>query len=186
LNLKLINEIVNALQEKHPDLKAQNDTLLAREHGVHGHDIDLLQNTYSVDSAIVPFDQPVFAYYKAKDRISSFIFWCERAEPVWLTFTYRCRQYTGKQPILASVQGVVMATIPSSTSWKTVTIAAEFLRPGINRVDIEWPMPEWDLSTWKDQIAQLLEGGQFTGIHPVYGEIHRLQASVTAPEHRAP
>jgi hypothetical protein len=180
LNERLIGEMTQLLEADLPGVRAIS-CLLDREHGVQHRVADLLNKKYSSDSFIRALDTQKYGYYKAHDRCSRFALVCDAREPVELTVTYRCPPgLIAEERIAILVQGVRVDRISLSLSWTTVRliIPAAILREGINSIEIVWPMPQWDLASWKDEIAQRLESGEFADVNPVFGELFRLEASV--------
>ena len=178
LNPPLVEQVLGAIDRQHPHLRSRTESHLAREHGVDERDVDLLSKSYSARSYHVSPDESEYAYYRADHRRSEFRLVCNRPLPVRLTLTYRTR-HSGGQPIVVRVNELPIGSLPTSNSWTTAGLAApaEVLRAGINSVEIDWPTPEWDLATWKEQLADDLEAARIGGLVPIHGEIHTLRAS---------
>ncbi len=58
----------------------------------------------------------------------------------------------------------------------TITLGREHLREGINRLTLEWPLPPSEGDVAIGETVRRLEQGIPADLHPVFGELFRLQA----------
>ena len=71
-----------------------------------------------------------------------------------------------------------IASFPVGNRWtrQTLVVPAHRLRPGLNRLRLAFPPPSQGGASALAQIAQALELGVGTAIHPCFGEVFRLVA----------
>jgi hypothetical protein len=190
LNVTLIDAMVGSLHEIRPEHQPRVERLLTQEHAVDGRPLDLLRDTYAVDSFLVPFARKRFGYHRAGAPVSSFRF--VRADAVAapdggdlrLTMTCRCRHASTDQPVTVTVavNGVRVCAELSARRWSmlTVDLPSVLLRPGINSLEIHWPLPALDLDAWRASVIEQIEDGQYVDLDPPWGEIHQLSMAACA------
>lgn len=185
LNPMLMEAVAGALDALHPhapSTQAAMEMLLRAEHGVDDRIIDLLNKAYSSDSYLTPLNPSNHAFYRANSGVSRFQMICKQPRAVRLDLTYRTRRCVTNQHVTVRVHNTDIGQLPVSSTWTTanILVPVEVLRSGINTVEIQWPAPEWDVATWKIQVAEGLQNARAVDVSPVYGEIHAFQAAVVA------
>ena len=179
LNVRLIEQLRAALQASTPASHTNAEALLLAEHAVDIRDIDLLRKTYSVTSFHTLPNDSACAFYKACSPICTFRLVCRRPSSLRLTITYRQRGNTDLPGPRLSIGDQMVGELPPAKIWNTaeLLVSAELLRPGVNVIEITWPVPDWDVVRWKTIAADALEAAVLPDINPIYGDIHRLQVS---------
>jgi hypothetical protein len=179
VNLPLVFEIAKILEKIIPSQKQDSLSRLVEQHGVEERCVDLLGRAYSISSNSISLDYFDYAYYKGCERASRFKLICKSKLVVRLMITYRCRQRASDEPIIVRIDGVDIADLPASTVWHkcTILVPAERIQRGVNLIEIQWPAVDWNVSVWRDDIAEHFERGELIGIAPVFGEIYELSAA---------
>jgi hypothetical protein len=75
-----------------------------------------------------------------------------------------------------AVNGEEVGALEAAERWrrKTLFIPRRFLKPGLNRLTLHWPLPETDGATALEAALQRLEQGLAADLFPVFGEIFSL------------
>lgn len=154
------------------------EALLSDEHGVDGCEVNLLTAVYSYDSYLQPLNQSGRAYYRASGPISRFKLVSKKPDVLRLRLTCRQRSDSSQRPIVIRIGGRDVGEALLTQTWASFAfiIPSEVLSPGINILEIHWPVPTWNLEVWKEKVASDLEFARGAEVCPVYGDIHSLFA----------
>ena len=179
LNTKLVNEIVDALEEVGIATRSHIERLIIKEHGVKNRSVDLANTLYSTHSYLrflVDF-RPEF--YKATERSTTFLLVCDKPVRLNFSLTMKVPNASVDQTISLRLNGTPIAEVAASDRWTTSTCAttASLVHPGLNEVEIGWPMPVWSHEKQREHVADCLEAGELVEITPMFGLIHSLRVS---------
>jgi hypothetical protein len=116
---------------------------------------------------------PGRCHHQATARHSSLAYALDQPTGGTLELTYRmpCGTPDGKAEI--AVNGSAVGELPSRPGWTdaTLRIHARFTRPGVNRIDIRWPVPAPDAAALLAADAAALARGELPFMLPVFGEL---------------
>lgn len=86
---------------------------------------------------------------------------------------------SANQMISLRLNGTPVAEIPATNRWTTSTFSApaQLVHPGLNHVEIGWPLPEWSVEEQKERVAECLEAGEVVEITPMFGLVHSFRVS---------
>ncbi|HEX2269947.1 MAG TPA: hypothetical protein VHH35_10445 [Pyrinomonadaceae bacterium] len=179
LNTNLVTAVVDALEEIGIPARSDTDRLIVREHGVRNSAVNLVHPLYSTRSFarfLVDF-RPQF--YKASARKTSFPLVCDKPEPLNFSVTLKVPNVSANQTISLRLNGSLVAEIAATGNWATATCCApaELVRPGLNQVEIDWPMPAWSHEKQRERVAECLEAGDLVEVTPMFGLIHSFRVS---------
>jgi hypothetical protein len=179
VNTKLVSEIGGALEEVGMPARAQIERLIIKEHSVKNRTVNLANKLYSTRSysRFLADFRPEF--YKATERNTSFLLVCDQPEPLKFSLTMKVPHVSVNQTISLRVNGSLVAEVAASDRWTTATCSApaELVHPGLNQVEIGWPLPVWSHEKWREQVADCLEAGDLIEIIPMFGLIHSFRVS---------
>lgn len=137
---------------------------------------DLLAGPHC-DGQPLPNYTPARRHHQATAQVSTLHFALDTARPATLRLTYRMADTpAGAAQVL--VNGVALAALPVRPRWTDVTlqIPAALTRPGVNRVQLRWPVPapasrETGATGRRENDAAALARGQFPYVLPIFGEL---------------
>lgn len=177
LNPRLVTAITDVLEEFGIPARSQTERLIIQEHGVENGAVNLVDSIYShVSHAEFLVDRRQ-EFYKASARNSSFLLVCGKPEPLNFSVTLKVPHVSENQTISLRLNGSQVAEIAATCCWRTTTCSAPagLVHPGVNQVEIGWPMPEWPIE--KERMADCLEAGELVEITPMFGLIHSFRVS---------
>lgn len=189
LNLKLVSAISDALEAAGIPTRSHMERLIIKEHGVENSAVNLVSTLYSTGSyaRCVLDHRPEF--YKATARNTTFPLVCNKPEPLNFALTMKVPNVSAEQTISLRLNGTPVAEIPASDRWTTTAFSApaQLVQPGLNQVEIGWPLPVWSVEEQKERVAECLEAGEVVEITPMFGLVHsfRVSAEQTLSPRRA-
>jgi hypothetical protein len=88
---------------------------------------------------------------------------------------------SANQTISLRLNGSVVAEVAATDRWTTTTfsVPASLVHPGLNQVEIGWPMPVWSDTKHRERVAECLEAGEVVEITPMFGLIHSFRVLAT-------
>jgi hypothetical protein len=117
------------------------------------------------------------AFYQATAHRSVFSFAARGPAGAGLSLCYRM---PGPARVAATVavNGQDIGTLPASPRWATASLGCPpgAILPGVNRLSIDWPVPEVTDGHRQAGDASAMARGEFPYVLPVYGEL--FEASV--------
>jgi hypothetical protein len=173
----LLEAIVEAVEHAGTPARARIDGILRTEHGRAAR-FDLLDPRYYArtfrERTGYGLGQ-VRGYFRALDRVSQFVLVRDQVETMSLRLT--CRVPAGDGEVRLRVNGSGVAVVTGTRRWHThaVEVTSDLLHPGMNRVEIVWPLldPPEELI---EQDARRIERGEYPDVLPAFGEIHAFLA----------
>lgn len=179
LNTNLITEIGAALEEAGIPTRSHVERLIMKEHGVKNRPVNLASTLYSTRSYSRFLVDLRPEFYKATERNTTFLLVCDKPEPLNFSLTMKVPNVNAPQTISLRVNGTPVADIAATDRWTTSTCSAPagLLHPGLNQVEISWPMPVWSDEKQKERVADCLEAGELVEIIPMFGLIHSFRVS---------
>lgn len=179
LNPKLVTAMVDELEEIGIPARSDMERLLIQEHGVNNRAVNLVDTLYSTGSysRFLVDRRPEF--YKATTRTTTFPLVCDKSEPLNFSVTLKMPHVSGSQPISLRLNGRLVTEIAATDRWATTACSAPagLVHPGVNQVEIDWPMPVWSDEKQKERVANSLEAGELVEITPLFGLIHSFRVS---------
>lgn len=118
-------------------------------------------------------------YYRAYWRESKFLFVAKSGHELTLTLTCRLPYRAVERGVATlNINGEGQQSLMVSGDWETwdFTIPGEFLKDGVNEVDIHWPMPEFHEKKNLEVAAGQLLDGTPPDLYCIFGEIHSFTA----------
>ena len=178
LNTKLVNAIGDALEENGVPARSQIERLIIKEHGVK-NTVNLVNPLYSTRSYLRLFVDYRPEFHKATARNTTFLLVCDKPEPLKFSITTKVPNVSASETISLRLNGTPVAEIAATDRWTTSTCIASagLVHPGLNQVEIRWPMPVWSHEKQKEYVADCLEAGELVEITPMFGLIHSLRVS---------
>ena len=185
LNTTLVAAMVDGLEEFGISTRSTLENLITKEHAVQNRDINLVHSLYSTGSYSRPLVDHRPEFYQATATKTTFPFVCDKPEPLNFELTMKVPDSAPDQTISFRVNGALLVAVPAPDRWTTRTISApaNLLRPGLNEVEISWPMTAWSHEKQRAHIAECLEAGTSAEITPIFGQIHSFRVS---PEQNGP
>ena len=178
LNTNLVNAIGDALEEIGVPARPQIERLIIKEHGVK-NTVNLVNTLYSTRSYLRLFVDFRPEFYKATARNTTFLLVCDKPEPLKFSITTKVPNVSASETISLRLNGTPIAEIAATDRWTTSTCLASagLIHPGLNQVELRWPMPVWSHEKQKQHVADCLEAGELVEITPMFGLIHSLRVS---------
>jgi hypothetical protein len=177
LNPNLVAAMVEALEEVGIPARSDVERLLINEHGVKNRAVDLVNKIYSTGSysRFLVDQRPEF--YKATARTTIFPLVCDKPEPLNFSVTMKVPHASANQTISLRLNGSFVTEIAATDRWTTTacSVPAGLVHPGVNQVEIGWPIPVWSVEKEKERIADRLEAGEVGEITPMFGLIHSFR-----------
>jgi hypothetical protein len=180
LNTQLVDEIGKALEAVGIPTRSHTERLIIKEHGIKNGTVNLANTLYSTRSYLRLFVDFRPEFYKATARNTTFLLVCDKPEPLNFSLTMKVPNVNGaNQMISLSLNGSLVAEISATDRWITSSCSAPagLLHPGINEVEIGWPMPRWSHEKQREHVADCLEAGELVEITPMFGLIHSFRVS---------
>jgi hypothetical protein len=179
LNPRLVNAMADALEEIGIPVRSDIERLTIKEHGVENRAVNLVDPLYSIGSysRLLVDRRPEF--YKATARSTTFPLVCGKPEPLNFSVTMKVPHVSANQTISLRLNGSLVAEVAATDHWATTACSAPagLVHPGVNEVEIDWPMPAWSVERQKEHVADCLEAGQLVEITPMFGLIHSFRVS---------
>lgn len=187
LNTKLIAAVSEGLEEFGIPTHALVKDLIIREHGVKDKAVNLVHNLYSTGSFARSLVDLRPGFFKATARNTTFPLVCDKPESLSFALTTKVPAANSEQTIALRVNGSHVADIPATDRWTTSTFStpAGLVHPGLNQVEIDWPMPVWSVEKQREQVAECFEAGEVVEITPMFGLIHSFRVWTNAGQHLA-
>jgi hypothetical protein len=195
LDAGMIQAILTALAEWEPMwAEAALDKLV--ENGALGREtISLLNPYYDADPLRRPFpeliptpDMTGWGIYRAVWPVSRFCFVMTGSAEITLDICARLVSSTNQDSrveLLVNRKRVGEVAVGLSWQRQEVVVDSRFIQRGLNELAVRWPFPAVDKEVvWRKVIGRL-EQGFDTTIHPVFGEIERLQIQRPLPSKSA-
>jgi hypothetical protein len=179
LNVKLVTALGDVLEEVGVPARSRIERLIVKEHGVNNRIINLASTFYSATSYCRFLVDMRPEYYRATARNSAFTLVCDQPEPLKFAITVKVPNLAGDKTISLRLNGNPIAEIAVTDRWTTATCSAPagLVRPGVNQVEVGWPMPEWSDEQQKEHVADCLEAGERVEITPMFGLIHSFRVT---------
>ena len=179
LNLKLVSAISDALEDVGIPTRSHMERLIIKEHGVENSAVNLVSTLYATGSyaRCVLDHRPEF--YKATARNTTFPLVCNKPEELNFALTMKVPNVSAEQTISLRLNGTPVAEIQATDRWTTATFSApaQLVQPGLNQVEIGWPLPVWSVEKQKERVAECLEAGEVVEITPMFGLVHSFRVS---------
>jgi hypothetical protein len=177
LNTNLVTEISNALEEVAIPTRSHIERLIVKEHSVKNRTVNLASTLYSIRSYSRFLVDLRPEFYKATERNTTFLLVCDKPEPLNFSLTMKVPNVSANKTISLRLNGTPIAEFAATDRWSTSTCStpAALVHPGLNQVEINWPMPMWSDEKQKERIADSLEAGELVEIIPMFGLIHSFR-----------
>jgi carbamoyltransferase len=97
--------------------------------------------------------------------------------PLNFSVTMKVPNVSANQTISLRLNDSLVAEVAATGRWttKTCSAPARLVHPGVNQVEIGWPMPVWSVEKQKERVADCLEAGELIEITPMFGLIHSFR-----------
>lgn len=179
LNTKLVTAVGDALEEFGIPTRSHIERLIIKEHGVKNGAVNLVNTLYSTGSFARCLMDHRPEFYKATARHTTFPLVCDKPEPLNFSLTMKVPNVSANQTISLHLNGSLVAEFPATDRWTTSTFSApaRLVHPGLNQVEIGWPMPVWSDEKQRERVAECLEAGEVVEITPMFGLIHSFRVS---------
>lgn len=181
LNTALMTELADALEGAGVQGRSFVEALLRKEHAVGPRGVSLLDRAYSTVSFVSTITDTRPGFYKAPTTSSHFRLVCgDTSHAVTFLLSLRVRGAAAGQVVSVWVNGVRVYELAATESWTTATFSAPatLLHPGLNHIEIRWPIPRWSCEEWKNRVAERFEAGEASDVVPIFGEIHSFRVSL--------
>lgn len=177
LNTDLINAVGDVLEEFGIHTRAVMERLMIKEHGVKSGGVNLVNTLYSTGSFSRSLVDPRPQFYKATARNTTFPLVCDKPESLNFSLTMKVPNVSANQTISLRLNGSLVAEVPATDRWTTSTFStpARLVHPGLNWVEIGWPMPVWSDKKQRERVTECLEAGEVVEITPMFGLIHSFR-----------
>ena len=179
LNPRLVNVMVDELEEVGIPARSDIERLLIQEHCVNNRAVNLVDTLYSTGSysRFLVDRRPEF--YRATTRTTTFPLVCDKSEPLNFSVTLKVPHVRASQTISLRLNGSLVTEIAATDRWTTTACSAPagLVHHGVNQVEIDWPMPVWSDEKQKERIANSLVAGELVEITPLFGLIHSFRVS---------
>ncbi len=176
----LLPAIVEALEDNGIPSAAFLDELRQEERSLSGRPSDLLDHYYRASWADLDWlESPTpFRFRRAHAPISRYPWVCRASREVTFELTCRRGDASGPAEFQALVNGAPVAHLSFGPKWSTQRFhaPADMVRPGVNWLEIHWPV---DLSKGAEaieHIARELEHDRVVPLRPVFAELSSLRA----------
>lgn len=182
LNTNLITAVSDVLEEFGIPTRGLTERLIIKEHGVKNGGVNLVNTLYSTGSFARPLVDSQPQFYKATSRKTTFPILCEKPESLNFSLTMKVPNVSADQTISVRLNGSVVVELPATGRWTTSAFStpARLVHPGLNQVEIGWPMPVWSDKNQRERVAECLEAGEVVEITPMFGLIHSFTCSRSA------
>lgn len=176
LDADLIEVLLRVLNRPAPPALLEN-------HGVRPEGIDLADPFYHWEplerfypEVMDLEDLPKRGTFRAPWPESSFCLIVDRPREVRIELTARL-PFQEEGEVTPVVNGTRLKPLYLDEEWRKndFTVPAALLHPGLNRLTLEWPLPEIDAEPFELEIERL-EVGIAADLHPVFGEVFSLIA----------
>jgi hypothetical protein len=189
LNTNLLTAVGDVLEEVGIPTRSLVKDLIIKEHGVQNRAVNLVNTLYSTGSYFRSLVDRRPEFYKATTRNTTFPLVCDKPEPLNFSITMKVPNVSANQAISLRLNGKLVAEIAATDRWKTSTCSApaRLVHPGINQVEIGWPIPVWSDEKQRKRVADCLEAMEVIDITPMFGLIHSFRVSTerSASPHKA-
>jgi hypothetical protein len=177
LNPRLVTAMADALEEIGIPVRSDIERLIIKEHSVGNRVVNLVDSLYSIGSHSRFLVDRRQDFYKATTRTTTLPLVCEKPEPLNFSVTMKVPDASANQTISLRLNGSLVAEIPATERWTTTSFSAPagLAHPGVNQVEIDWPMPAWSGEKQRAHVADCLEAGELVEITPLFGLIHSLR-----------
>jgi hypothetical protein len=174
----LVDAVADALEAVGVPAREEVAKILRSEHG-RAPRVDLLDPRYRATTFRGRDGYslgPQRAYHRALDLVSRFFLIRDDSEPLLLRVTARLP--AGEGDVHARVNGSTVATFAAGREWRNaeISVPADAVRPGLNRVDLRWPLLAPPSAKLLEKDARRLERGLYPEVLPAYGEVHAFTA----------
>jgi hypothetical protein len=189
LDAEMIQAILTALAERDPLwAEAALKSLVQNAALSRGNPVSLLDPYYDAEPLrrffpeVIPTpDLTGWALYRAAWPVSRFCFvMAGPADVVLETSTRLVTPAPQNSPAQLEMNSRQIGEIPVGLGWsgQRIVVDGRYLRRGLNELAICWPFPVVEKEAkWQETIGRLEKG--FDGhLHPVFGEIERLQIQI--------
>ena len=189
LNTNLIAEIGDALEAVGIPTRSHTERLIIKEHSVKNKAVNLASTLYSTRSYSRFLVDLRPEFYKGTERNTTFLLVCDKPENLNFSLTMKVPNVNGvNQTISLRLNGSPLGEITATDHWTTSihSAPAALVHPGLNEVEIGWPMPVWSHEKQREHVADCLEAGELREIIPMFGLIHsfRVSAERSASPHQ--
>jgi hypothetical protein len=118
-------------------------------------------------------------YASAFSRISNFVFFGEKGQPVRLKLTCRVPSPSANSVVAIEVNGHSVAQESATGAWQNLeaTVPGQFVLEGMNEIAIVWPDGDRDSKVLLEKAAEALVARRLPYFHEIFAEIHSLTAS---------
>jgi hypothetical protein len=153
-------------------LRACLEEVLERTPSTTPRTADLLATAFS-EGHRAPNLTPGRAFHTATARRSRLAFGVTRPAGSLVDLIYRGKAAGGPGATVA-VNGKLVGTLPPAASWTParLEIPATVLRPGVNWLSIDWPIPDIDAERALAADCSAMARGEFPFMLPVFGELY--------------
>jgi hypothetical protein len=180
LALTAIDALVEALAASGVDVREMTTNRLISE---YGGAVNLLESNCLFDAMDLDRTwRERDAYFRARQRKTVFGFVSDGERPVQVHITYRSGSKAPGSVVHLLVNGAAVAALEGAAAWRDASIdfPKTLLRPGLNRVEILWPVPEANSRDSLAERVEALRASELADVYPIFGEIHHLFASPVA------
>lgn len=179
LNTTLINALAEGLEEFGVPTRDALESLLVKEHAAGERAVNLAHKLYSTGSFARPVVDHRPEFYKATARKTTFPLVCKKPQTLNFALTVKTPAAAPEQTISLSLNNTPLVDIPATDCWITATFTApaNMLRPGLNEVEIRWPMAEWSHDQQREYVAECFDAGQPVEVTPIFGFIHAFRVA---------
>jgi hypothetical protein len=179
INLKLVNEMVKALEPLQPDVSEYVQRLMIAEHAGATAQSNLLRRVYFGSASDQRGDQDRYGYYRLYRRDAKFVFVSDEPEDIQVRITSRIQEGGAGQDAVVRVNGAPVHRFEATARWQSTlfSVQKDVLAKGINELEIRWPEKSWAGPDRVARIVKALEAGRVPEVGPIHGEVHALVIS---------
>jgi len=199
LDRLLLAAIVAALEEAGIPARERLARLYREEHSTRITQTDLLHHYYyqssgqphELEALVWPLARVDYdpRYYRAYWPDSRFVFIGEAGYSLNLSLTCRLPRLSldeGQISVDCNGEPQVQMTITKDWSSWEITVPGEFIRDGINEIDVHWPIPDFRTREALSEVIVTLCKKKYPEFYPIFGEIHAFTASSVAQAAASP
>jgi hypothetical protein len=189
LDADLLEAIQAVLERRGRPARERIAQLLLQHHAIREEGTDVTEPPYLWEPLERFFPEVMHfedlaerATFRSPWPASSFCLICDGERDVRIEPTLRLPAAEGSRAgrVGIEINGVGSGGMEATDRWRrgTLRIGRELLRPGLNRLTLHWPAPQEDGAAALQVAVKRLEQGLAADLHPVFGEVFSLIASI--------
>jgi hypothetical protein len=172
-------DTLESIENKNPSSITR---IRATHHDVCKKEIDLLSPFSCIHSWAQPETLTIedIGYFRAYSLISRFSFFCSKPADIHLTITLRIPNSEKiLEPVQIRIQEKPGFEMQATTQWQTMhgTLQKENITPGLNTIELIWPLADLDNEYELHRIVQQMKQGEKIQLYQPVGDIYHFTAN---------